>query len=96
MVDLADGRAETIENVLLDVCRQCDISTSLIFSFGSDDAAVMTGRRAGVTARLRVHNPEMVSRHCGAHRVALASSQAAQHVSYMKTFDSHLITLYYQ
>ena len=37
----------------------------------------------------------MVSLHCGAHRVALASSQAAEDVSNMKTFDSHLVTLYY-
>ena len=74
---------------------QYNIPTSLIFSFGSDGAAVMTGRRAGVAVRLRVHNPEMVSLHCGAHRLALASSQAAQHLTYMKTFDSHLVTLYY-
>jgi hypothetical protein len=55
----------------------------------------MTGKRTGVATRLRVHNPEMVSLHCGAHRIALASSQAARDVAYMKTFDSHLVTLYY-
>ena len=93
MIELVDGRADTIKSALLDVCRQCNIPTSLIFSFGSDGAAVMTGRQAGVAARLRVHNSEMVSLHCGAHRLALASSQAAQHLTYMKTFDSHLVTL---
>ena len=95
MVDLVDGTAGTIETALLDMYRQCEIPTSSIFSFGSDGAVVMTGRSTGVATRLRVHNPEMVSLHCGAHRVALASSQAAQHASYMKTFDSHLVTLYY-
>ena len=53
----------------------------------------MTGRRSGVAARLKGHDPEIVSLHCGAHRLALASSQAAQHVPYMKTFD--LVALYY-
>ena len=53
----------------------------------------MTGRQSGVAARLKGHNPEIVSLHCGAHRLALASSQAAQHVSYMKTFDSNLVAL---
>ena len=55
----------------------------------------MVGRRSGVAAQLKEHNPEIVSLHCGAHRLALASSQAAQHVPYLKTFDAHLIALYY-
>ena len=93
MIDLVDGRADTIESALLDVCRQCNIPTSL--RFGSDGAAVMSVRRTGVAARLRVHNPEIVSLHCSAHRLALTSSQAAQHLTYMKTSDSHLVTLYY-
>jgi len=88
IADLMDGTAGTIETALLDVFRQCEIPTSLIFSFGSDGASVMMGRHTGVAARLRVHNPEMVSLHCGAHRVALASSQAAEDVLYMKTFDN--------
>ena len=41
------------------------------------------------------HIPEMVSIHCGAHRLALASSQAALEVPYIKKYDSHLITLFY-
>ena len=97
IVDIVDGMAETIKRALLDihVCRQCEIPTSLIFSFGSDGASVMTGRRAGVATRLRVHNADEISLHCGAQRLALASSQAAEGVAYMKTFGSHLITLYY-
>ena len=95
IVDLVDGKAKTIERALLDICRQCEILTSLIFSFGSDGASVMTGRRTGVATRLTVHNAEMISLHCGAHRLALASSQAAEGMAYMKTFGSHLITLYY-
>ena len=66
-----------------------------MFSFGSDGASVMTGRRTGVATRLRAHNPEMMSLHCSAHPLALASSQAAEGVAYMKSFSSHLVTLYY-
>lgn len=79
MVDIVNGTAETIEQKLLDVCSQCEISTSVIFSFGSDGAPVMTGRRTGIATRMKVHNPEMVSIHCGAHRVALASSHASSY-----------------
>ena len=55
----------------------------------------MTGCRTGVAARLKKDNPEMVSIHCGAHRLALVSSQAALEVPYMKKYDSHSITLFY-
>ena len=92
MVDLEDGKASTIAQSLLSVLRRCEIP---VFGLGSDGAAVMVGRRSGVAAQLKEHNPEIVSLHCGAHRLALASSQAAQHVPYLKTFDAHLIALYY-
>ena len=95
MVDLKDGTANSTEKALLEVLSKCDIPISAVCSFGSDGAAVMMGRRSGVYARLKGHNPEIVSVHCGAHRLSLASSQAAQHVPYMKTFDLHLVALYY-
>ena len=69
MVDIINGKAETIEQALLDT-----IPTNKIFSFGSDGAPVMVGKRTGVATRMKCHNSEMVSIHCGAHRVALASS----------------------
>ena len=95
MVDLKDGTADSVEKALLEVSSKCDIPISAVCSFGSDGATVMTSQQSGVAARLKGHNPEIVSVHCGAHRLALASSQKAQHVPYMKTFDSHLVALYY-
>ena len=37
----------------------------------------------------------MISIHCGAHRLALASSQAAHAITYLKRFDKHLNTIFY-
>ena len=84
MVDIEDGKASTIMQSLLAVLRRCEIPISSVYGFGSDGAAVMVGRRSGVATQLKEHNPELVSLHCGAHRLALASSQAAQHVPYLK------------
>ena len=44
VVDLVDGTAESIVNALLNVCSQCEIALSKVFSFGSDGASVMTGK----------------------------------------------------
>ena len=52
IVDIINGTAETIEKTLLDVCSECEIPSSLIFSFGSDRAAVMTGRKTGVALQV--------------------------------------------
>ena len=95
VASLTDGKAETIEQKLLEVCQACKISLSQIAGFGSDGASVMVGRSSGVATRLKSHNVEMISIHCGAHRLALASSQAADSITYLKRFDSHLITLFY-
>ena len=54
------------------------------YGFGSDGAAVMVGKQSCVATQLKEHNPEMVSLHCGAHRLALASSQAVGYISYLK------------
>ena len=95
VVDIVDGKAETIEQKLIEICGQCGVTLGKVLGFGSDGASVMTGCRTGVAAHLKKHNPEMVFIHCGAHRLALASSQAALEVPYMKKYDSHLITLFY-
>lgn len=95
IADICDGKAETIEEKLLSVCSQSQISLNKVFGFGSDGAAVMTGCRSGVAVRLRGHNCEMISIHCGAHRLALASSQAAHAITYLKRFDDHLNTIFY-
>ena len=63
--------------------------------FGSDGAAVMTSTRNGVTGRLQRMNPKLVNIHCIAHRLALATSQAAEKVNYLKEFQEILTSLYY-
>lgn len=95
IADISDGRAETIEGKLLSVCSQSEISLNKVFGFGSDGASVMTGCHNGVAVRLRKQNHEMISIHCGAHRLALASSQAAHAIAYLKKFDGHLNTIFY-
>lgn len=46
--------------------------------FASDGARSMTGKVNGAAAILRKECPGMVAVHCIAHRLALASSQAAK------------------
>ena len=51
ITDLFDGKAETIERALLDFCEAAEIDMRKVMGFGSDGAAVMIGRRSGVSTR---------------------------------------------
>ena len=84
--DLFNGTAETIEAALVKYCDDRSISLRKVMGFGSDGAAVMTGKHSGVATRLKVHNPHMVSIHCIAHRLALAAAHSADAVPYLKKF----------
>lgn len=80
------------------MCQTCNIPLSKMFGFGSDGAAVMVGgaavmvrRSAGVATKLKGHNLEMISIHCGAHKLALASSQAANKIPDLKSLIAILL-----
>ena len=66
--------------------QDINFSVSDISSFGSDGASVMTGRNEGVATRLKRLNNNIISVHCVAHRLALATSQASQSVPYLLRF----------
>ena len=78
VVSLLNGKAETIEGTLREVCDTCKIPLTNVVGFGSHGAAVMVGKISGVATYSKNHNSEMISIHCGAHRLPLACSQAAQ------------------
>ncbi len=86
VVSLQNGTAAAIEEKLVEVCKECKIPFGIVSGFGSDGAAVMVGRSTGVATRLKRQNSEMISIHCGAHRLALASGQAANSITYLKNF----------
>ena len=60
--------------------------------FGSDGAAVMTGKHAGAAARLKQRQPMLTSIHCIAHRLALAASQAGDGVPYIRKSFKPMLT----
>lgn len=62
--------------------------------FGSDGASTMIGSRNGVAAKLKEKVPWLVNNHCVAHRLALACSQAAEAIPYMKKFKDIVAQMY--
>ena len=52
ITDIPNGTAETIEGVMLNFMREKGLQITRLCAFGSDGAAVMTGKRSGVAVRL--------------------------------------------
>ena len=95
IVDLMNGTAECIEEAIRAYLVEKELPTNKMMGFGSDGAAVITGRVTGVATRLHHSNQYLVSIHCAAHRLALACSQAGEDVDYVSKFKRSLSTLFW-
>ena len=95
LLEVPNGTASTIFSALQKLCEEegFDIDGKLV-AFGSDGAAVMIGRHSGVATLLKQKSPWLIANHCVAHRLALASAQAADAVPYVKKFKAILDQLY--
>ena len=92
--EMPDGKAKTIEQSIVSLIHEVNISGDKIVGFGSDGASNMTGRHSGVATRLKRAMPELVSVHCCAHRVALAASQSVDGIPYLKKFKKQISSLF--
>ena len=93
--ELSNCKAQTITDKICSVCNDLDLSmTEKMCGFGSDGASTMIGSRNGVAAKLKAKVPWLVNNHCVAHRLALACSQAAEAIPYMKKFKDIVAQLF--
>ena len=53
MLELFDGRAETITSAITQFLADVDLPLQEMVAFGSDGASVMVGRKGGVSTLLR-------------------------------------------
>ena len=95
MVSLQDGKAASIMAAIESYFTQNLLSINQVSSFGSDGAAVMIGCHTGVSTLFQRQNSNLLSINCICHRLALASSQAAAEITYVKKFREILSNLFY-
>ena len=87
IIKLTAADASVVYNSLVSYLRVCKIDVSKIFGFSSDGAAVMTGKKHGVTTRLLSDNPFMLSMHCVAHKLALSCIDATKSVKEVSYYE---------
>ena len=76
ILQLEEGSALAIYVAICNQLKVWNVDLGKLVGFASDGAAVMTGVRNGVVARLCADIPHIVGVHCVAHRLALATIKA--------------------
>ena len=94
LIELPGGTAPEIVDVVLKVFTSRRISLEKLCGIATDGASVMIGCRTGVTTQIKGRNPFILSIHCIAHRLALASGQAADAVPYIKEYQLYVNNIY--
>ena len=93
-IDVINGTAETIYTAITDWLASVGVNINKVSGFGSDGAAVMTGKRTGVGVRLQQINLRIIHIWCTAHRVALVSYWASKRVPYLQKVQEILVNIY--
>jgi hypothetical protein len=94
LVELPGGTSPEIVDTVLKIFTPRNISIDKLCGMATDGASAMVGCRTGVTTPLEEKNPYLVSIHCIAHRLALASGQAADSVPYIKQYQLYVNNMY--
>ncbi len=82
MVDAID--ADTITAVIFDILRRLNLSIAKVRGQCYDGAATMSGKNAGVVAKVLKDEPKALYTHCYGHSLSLACGDAIKHSKIMK------------
>ena len=74
--------------------RTRNLPVEKLFGMATDGASVMTGVHSGVTTCMKEKTPFMLTTHCIAHHLALASGKAADTVQYFKKYQQYVNNVY--
>lgn len=88
------GTANEIVDTVSTICTARTLSLQKLWRVASDGASVMVGCHNGVTSQLKTKNPFLKSIHCIAHRLALASEQAADNIPYLQQYQLYINNVY--
>lgn len=94
-VRLEEGTGKGIFKAIKHELDKRQIPITKVYGLGTDGASVMTGKKLGLTGQFLQVNAHLNNTHCGAHRVALVSEQAAEKVTAIKDFRDTVKNVYY-
>jgi hypothetical protein len=91
--DIIDGTAATIHTSVVKHLDDKWIPLHSLRAFGSDIAAVMSGRKSSVGAHFKANCPQLIQVHCVNHCLALAATHAANGILYLQKIKTNVLSL---
>lgn len=83
-VRISDSTSATVTQKIHEELKTLNLPLEDLVGLGSDGVSVMFGQKSGVGQLLRKDSPFLTHIHCAAHRLALACSDAAKDILYLK------------
>jgi hypothetical protein len=94
-IRIADGKADTIVNVVKVECAKLGLNLIDVVGLGTDGASVMTGVKGGVGVLLKNAGCNSITQiHCVAHRLALACCDTTKLFTYMQQYRNYIGLIY--
>ena len=94
MLEVKDGKAETIYAAVLKYLEQSNVPVKKLSGLGKDGASVMTGPFNGLGVRIQRANVKIVAMWCVAHQLAIVAQWAAKAVPYLVQYEEIVICIY--
>ena len=94
ITELSGGTATDILKTVIHTLQRKKLPLQKVYGMAIDGVSVMVGVRARVTTLMKKKYPFILSTHCIAHRLALASGQAADSIPYIKKYQQYVNTIY--
>jgi hypothetical protein len=88
LIQLSKGDADTIFSALTSVVKSYELHLECLSGIATDGASVMVGSKGGVCQKLKEINPYIISCHCVAHRLSLASNHAHHRIEDLQSIDN--------
>ena len=76
------------------ILKEKILLTSNPIALSTDGASIMIGCKNGLVSLFKKDKPFVTSEHCASHRLALASSQAANSAPYLVMYQTILTKIY--
>ena len=86
--------AESIYSALVECLKSKNIQLSNLIGMGFDGAAIFSGKKSGIQARMKKHSPHALFAHCHCHQLQLACVQAANGTACIEHVYVTLTTLW--
>ena len=94
-IDNPKSDANMLFELLKETLAEKKLDIHRVLGFGSDGAAVITGKKNGVSAKIKKESLHCINVHCMAHGFNLATSQSSKNITFLTEVERTLIDLYY-